>query len=379
MITESIRAILKTNLGVRKDERLLVFTDTMRKTEVVGSQDFCRRERLGDIALLIAEIGKAFAKKVVYTDFPATTVHGAEPPEELWRLAFGNKTMDRLHTARILGPLLLKTASDEEIRKAEEIVKRYCRSSVHAVVALSNYSTSHTKFRDFLTRVCGCRYASMPLFDVAMLGASMNVDWKALARRTVAVTRIVNKADTIEIRTPNGTRLTLSKRGRKALSDTGILTRKGSFGNLPAGETFLAPREGTAQGELVLEWAPTRELRSPVALVVRDGLVTEIKGKEPFSEVLGAKLKESAENRNIAELGIGTNERAQRPDNILESEKILGTVHVALGDNSSFGGMVKTPFHQDFVFFRPTIILTDRNGKRSTLMKDGKFKEIPLR
>jgi leucyl aminopeptidase (aminopeptidase T) len=378
MITESIRSILKTNLGVRKDERLLVFTDTMRKAEVVGSQDFCRRERLGDIALLVAEIGKAFAKKVVYADFPATTVHGAEPPEELWRLAFGNRTVDGLHAAGVLVPLLSKKASDGAIRKAEEIVKRYCRSSGHVVVALSNYSTSHTRFRDFLTRVCGCRYASMPLFDIAMLGGSMNVDWKALARRTVAVTRMVNKAETIEIRTPNGTLLTLSKEGRKALSDTGILTRKGAFGNLPAGETFLAPLEGTAQGELVLEWAPTRELQSPVTLVVRNGLVTEIKGKEPFSEVLGAKLKESTEHRNIAELGIGTNDRARRPDNILESEKILGTVHVALGDNSSFGGTVKTPFHQDFVFFRPTVILIDRNGKKSTLMKDGKLKEIRI-
>jgi len=111
---------------------------------------------------------------------------------------------------------------------------------------------------------------------------------------------------------------------------------------------------------------------------VRNGLVTEIKGKEPFSEVLGAKLKESTEHRNIAELGIGTNDRARRPDNILESEKILGTVHVALGDNSSFGGTVKTPFHQDFVFFRPTVILIDRNGKKSTLMKDGRFRETRI-
>ena len=78
-------------------------------------------------------------------------------------------------------------------------------------------------------------------------------------------------------------------------------------------------------------------------------------------------------NANIAELGIGTNDKAARPDNILESEKILGTVHIALGDNSSFGGKISTPFHQDFVFFKPTLTLIYKNGRRKTLIRNGKF------
>ncbi len=98
----------------------------------------------------------------------------------------------------------------------------------------------------------------MPLFEVSMLEGAMNVDWKALAKRTTRLAKVVNKAESIEIKTPNGTSISFSKKGRKALSDTGILTRKGSFGNLPAGEVFLAPVEGTAQGRLVLEWGPDK-------------------------------------------------------------------------------------------------------------------------
>lgn len=373
MLTESIRAIFTTNLGVKRDERLLVFTDRPGETEIVDAQDLCRRERLRDVALLAAELGKAFAKKVLYYEYPATMSHGSEPPKELWRLAFGEKTLDQLRSGGLLKYLLSKKISAEGTIKAEEIVKRYCRSSVDAVVALSNYSTSHTRFRDLLTRICGCRYASMPLFDVSMFEGSMNVDWGALARRTNTIAGIVDKAETIEIETLNGTRLILSKKGRKALSDTGILTKRGSFGNLPAGEVFFAPLEGTAQGELVLEWAPTRELKSLITLIVKDGFAVEVKGEEPFAGILEIKLKERKENRNIAELGIGTNDRARRPDNILESEKILGAIHVALGDNSSFGGAVRTPFHQDFVFFRPTVILIHEDGARITLMKDGKL------
>jgi leucyl aminopeptidase (aminopeptidase T) len=166
----------------------------------------------------------------------------------------------------------------------------------------------------------------------------------------------------------------LSKEGRKALSDTGILTKKGAFGNLPAGEVFVAPLEGTAEGKLVLEWAPTHELIEPITLTIEKGEVVTIAGSEPFADYLRSKLAEKEGNRNIAELGIGTNPRAKRPDNILESEKILGTIHIALGDNSSFGGKVKTPFHQDFVFFKPTVILITAEGAKVKIIEKG----VPL-
>jgi hypothetical protein len=47
-------------------------------------------------------------------------------------------------------------------------------------------------------------------------------------------------------------------------------------------------------------------------------------------------------------------------------------VHIALGDNSTFGGEVKTPFHQDFIFFRPTVVLKDRKGNKTILIKGGR-------
>lgn len=370
-MTKSIRAIYTTNLGVKQGERVLVFTDRVLRSELLESQELCRRQRLRDIAHLTAEVGKSFTRKVTYFEYEATGSHGAEPPVELWCQAFGEAAVSALGKGGLLDRLLRKEASADEERKAEAVIERHGKSSAAVVIGLSNYSTSHTRFRDLLTRVCGARYASMPIFDASMLEGSMNVDWRALARRTRAVASRVNKAEALEITTPNGTRVTVSKRGRKALADTGILTAKGSFGNLPAGEAFFAPVEGTAEGRLVLEWAPMRELASPVTLTVSKGLVASIEGKEPFAERLRERFAEREENRNVAEIGIGTNDRAKRPDNILESEKILGTVHVALGDNSSFGGTVKTPFHQDFVFFRPTVTLVLRDGSRECLVRDG--------
>ncbi len=102
-------------------------------------------------------------------------------------------------------------------------------------------------------------------------------------------------------------------------------------------------------------------------------MAMDISGTDPYAMVLSQALAKRRENRNIAELGIGTNSSATRPDNILESEKILGTVHIAFGDNSSFGGKVKTPFHQDFVYFHPTLELTLRSGEKHTILAEGRM------
>ncbi len=374
MITKAIINIFKVNLNVKKAENVLVFTDRPFEKELIEDSDRCRRERLRDIAIIAAETGKCICKNIFYQEYTATGSHGAEPPQEVWAKAFGEKAAQALKKKKLLNKLLTKKASDSDIKEAEEIIYKQRKHAVNAVIALSNYSTSHTRFRDLLTRICRARYASMPLFDASMLEGAMNVNWQRLAKRTRGIAKVVNKSEHIEIKTPNGTHISFSTKSRKAESDTGILTKPGSFGNLPAGEVYLAPLEGTAEGKLVLEWAPTRPLKSPVALTVRNGLVEEVSGDEEFADFLRSKISGRKENANIAELGIGTNDMAKRPDNILESEKILGTIHIALGDNSSFGGKVSTPFHQDFVFFRPTVTLIDKNGKKTALMRDGKFK-----
>jgi leucyl aminopeptidase (aminopeptidase T) len=373
LIASILRDIFRINLGVKKYEKVLIFNDIPTEKEEMDESERQRRFNLRTLSLLAAEIGKSYCKRILFYEYPATCGHGIEPPEKLWEIAFGKKTVEALKNEGLLTPILSKNANDKALSRAEEIIKKYKKNSVDCVIALSNYSTTHTMFRDFLTRICGCRYASMPLFDISMLEGPMCVDWKSLAKKTKKIAEQINKADFIEVKTLNGTSISFSKKGRKALSDTGILKRPGSFSNLPAGEVFLAPLEGTARGKLILEWAPTRRLTSPILLTIRDGYVTDIQGRDKYTEYLKAKLSERKENGNIAELGIGTNDRATRPDNILESEKILGTIHIALGDNSSFGGRVKTPFHQDFVFFRPTVKLILKDGKEEMIIKSGKF------
>ena len=79
--------------------------------------------------------------------------------------------------------------------------------------------------------------------------------------------------------------------------------------------------------------------------------------------------KREKENRcNLGELGIGTNPKARRTDITIEAEKIKGTVHIGIGDNSHMGGKVVADYHQDFVVPRPDLFL---DGKK--VMDQGKW------
>jgi leucyl aminopeptidase (aminopeptidase T) len=122
---------------------------------------------------------------------------------------------------------------------------------------------------------------------------------------------------------------------------------------------------------MVIEWGPTRKLDVPLTLIVENGVVVKIEGSDPHRAKLEAKFSEDANCRNIAELGIGTNDKASRPDNVLEAEKIMGTIHIALGDNSGFGGQVSAPFHEDYVFYRPTLTAIGADGSEQVIIDDG--------
>lgn len=362
-VVEAMKGIYRVNLRVKPGEKVLVFTDLIREGEAPGDVERSRREGLVALARAAKEAGAQMGLDMLYAEFPALGSHGSEPEEGLWRLAFGGRAVDALLEEGLLDTIRRKKADETVLRRARLIVEKSRLDAVGAVIALSNYSTSHTRFRDLLTSVAGARYASMPLFEEDMLFGSMSADWAAVKERSDKIAAAVNAADSARVTTEDGTDITFSITGRNAMTDTGMLSEPGSFSNLPAGEVYLAPVEGTAEGVLVLNWAPNRKLESPLKVIVRGGLVREVLGDEPFKEELLINFQKVKDNRNLAELGIGTNDKASRPDNVLESEKILGTVHMAFGDNSSMGGTVSTPFHQDFVFFRPTLAVSGPRGE----------------
>ncbi|MDP2749892.1 MAG: aminopeptidase, partial [Nanoarchaeota archaeon] len=168
-----------------------------------------------------------------------------------------------------------------------------------------------------------------------------------------------------------GTDLILNVKDRKVDYDDGDYTMPGSFGNLPAGEASISPAENICSGLLVVDYsiAGIGKLKEPVKIHIDHGFISEIKGGEQAKAL--AKMLADVKSElayNIAELGIGTNDQAKITGSVLEDEKVIGTVHIGIGNNASYGGKIDVPIHIDCVISKPTVVV---DGKR--LMEDGEF------
>ena len=141
--------------------------------------------------------------------------------------------------------------------------------------------------------------------------------------------------------------------------DKGLCREPGSSTNLPAGELYIAPKD--ANGVYVVDGSMSGFgiLDSPLKITVRDRFATGIEGKN--AQQLNSLLDSVGEKaRNIAELGIGINPEARIIGNVLEDEKVGGTVHIALGDNSTFGGDVIAGIHLDGIIKSPHVFVDGR-------------------
>jgi leucyl aminopeptidase (aminopeptidase T) len=225
------------------------------------------------------------------------------------------------------------------------------------VIAPTSKSLSHTQARHAATQA-GARIATMPDITEDMMARTMSADFGAIAKRSAAVAEALSNGGEVRITTSRGTDVTLGIAGRKGIADDGRLTEPGAFGNLPAGEGFIAPVEGTTTGRIVFDGSiwPSGKLTEPLVVDIEAGFARDLQG--PAAAEFRSKLEPHGENAfAVAELGIGTNEKARLSGNVLEDEKILGTIHVAFGDNHSFGGTIRVSSHQDGIVLEPTVLV----------------------
>ncbi|MFL5906252.1 MAG: aminopeptidase, partial [Solirubrobacterales bacterium] len=216
-------------------------------------------------------------------------------------------------------------------------------------------SLSHTAARKRASEN-GARCATLPGVTEDMLARVMSADMEGLRRKGHAVAEVLDSASEAQITDANGTDLHLDLSGREAIPDAGELTERGAIGNLPCGEGFISPAGG--DGTLVVDgsMAGIGLTTEPVELVVEGGHLTSARGGQgtAFMELL---TEHGEDGTNIAELGIGTNEKAKLTGETLEDEKILGTCHVAFGASAGIGGTVQVPVHLDCVVMKPTVEL----------------------
>lgn len=327
-IKRTVIKMFKVNFGLRPKEKVLILTDVPSKRDI-QTKDPVMIINMSERAVLarnVYEIGKKnFRQNEFYFfAFEATWQHGKEPYRDIANLML----------------------------------------EYDVILAMTTFSLTHTEARK---KACknGARVASMPGItkDMFYANGSINANYIKIKEDAKKWKNIIESSEEACIKTKEGTDLSLILGKRKFEVDDGMLIKPGSFSNLPAGEVCGAPI--SANGILVVPkgWYP--DLTQNLIFEFKNGYVIKIiggglVGKE-FMEKLGLNKKAEKKKiarRFIAELGIGLNPNAKRIDNILEAEKIKGTLHIAIGDNTSYpGGKNKADIHHDFVIPKPTLIL----------------------
>jgi len=228
-------------------------------------------------------------------------------------------------------------------------------AAADVVLAPTIQSLSHTAARRAASEE-GVRIGTLPGVTEEMLTRLMTGDLDEVRRRGWAVVSALNGGSEARITCRHGSDFRVGLEGRMGIVDGGELSSRGAFGNLPCGEGFIAPLEGTGEGTLVVDGsiAGVGLLETPASLTIRNGHLTDTTGPQgaTLMELLSAH---GADGTNVAELGIGTNEEAILTGNVLEDEKILGTAHVAFGASAAIGGTVQVRVHLDCVLLEPTV------------------------
>ncbi len=179
--------------------------------------------------------------------------------------------------------------------------------------------------------------------------------------------RILQKTDRIRITGASGTDLSFRIGGRPVFFHSGDLTpaeyaQGWRVAGLPAGEVFCAPHEDSADGTAVFEAdAVTGDGFGSLSLEFKHGRVIKARADRQeeffhrrFAHATGDKL-------NIAEFAFGINPQLSFIRGKAWDERTPGTIHIALGNNSLWGGKNNASIHWDFFMVRPTI---HADGKR---------------
>lgn len=303
--------VLKNCMGVKKDEKVLIITDS----------------KLEKISNVFLKNSKKITKNSELVKIPIPKTHCIEPPEKIAKLML----------------------------------------NYDIILGITAKSISHTRARKNASNK-GVRIATMPGITGDIIKRTLIVDYTKIKKKNLQLINKIKNPRIARVRTEKGTDIAMPIFKKRFTDDSGVYVKKGGFGNLPAGEIMSMPVEGKSNGVFVVDGSigGLGKADKPVKIEVKNGFATKISGGKVASKL--RKLLKNKKYRNIAEFAFGTNPKAKITGVTLEDEKVLGTVHIALGNNKSYGGTVDVPFHVDCIIKKPDVFV---DGK--VVMKKGKF------
>ena len=239
-----------------------------------------------------------------------------------------------LQVVHVIMPPRLKGTPDVSV--LGELVFRKCDVYI-AITSAGTRSITHSRARQEASNA-GARGLTLPsVTEEMLLRDAVAADYEAIARGTERLASALNGTGTLRVTSEGGTDLMLDVHGGEWFPERGLCDRPGDFSNLPGGEVSIAPVN--AEGMLVVDGSinPLGRLESPLEIVIKERRIVSIKGNRA-QELISFLEGFGPDAFNVAEIGIGMNPMARLCGTVLEDEKILGTIHIGVGDNSHMGG-----------------------------------------
>ena len=321
------------------------------------------------------------------------SVYHDEMTQEPARLLIEESKKLGLNVADYFVPVKHQLALDPEIGLCER-----CRSGLYdvaAIITCLNDSTQTTPYRRELLRrgpTGTTKVGHIPGASLFVLASAINVDYAhsvarcedlafalALGDRVKLITYLMGDED--KVVSTHELNFNVGGLRRMPVVSNGVIP-SGTWGNLPGGETFIAPLEDSAEGEIAINGAyKDRVLKPGEALILTfqsSRLSTPPRG--PVDLVAGFnRLLSDARTRGdhdfnaLAEFGIGVNLGIhQLTGHSLFDEKCAGTIHIALGDSSGFGGKYHSNIHEDLISRLPSVYI---DGKIILEHGEDRFRE----
>lgn len=295
----------------------------------------------------------------------------------------------------LLPEKILYNGSQRPIKGISKGLIKYLNESQIVLTPLKRYDEEFNfrfAVRYHATKVGNARMASMVgVNETIFTHNAMLKKPKDMAPIAYRLSRILSKGHNVKITTEMRTNLSLNIGGWNRTSEPSIgeLFWNNTTGNIPCGETYVAPVEGRANGKLVVDGSIPHVpiLKENVVIHFKNGKITQIRGGENallFRKNLGRIMSKEKDNKRrescrfLGELGIGLNDLAEIMGTPIIDEKVNKTAHIGIGGNKLLGGIIEAPLHNDLVFKNPTIEVDNEIIVESGKILKSKIKKLCL-
>lgn len=325
-IKQAILNMLQINMNYQEGESIAVIAQKWQ--ESLSTETKAGFESSYMVAKTIFQVIKEAGYNITFIEYsPTEARNGADAPQEVYE-KIGNKDIIFMPTA---------------------------------------YSLTHTPFRMAQSKK-GTRIASMPRFSLDMFeeNGPMTVNYKEVEKRSKEIKSKLQQSKFVRI-TGDKTDIVVDIDQKNIHASSGIINKKGQYGNLPGAETYFPPTHlGKSNGYFTVpkNWGGIKPLKYQTTFHIKDGRFVDVVGETKETQgwidknVKPLILPEFGAGENydvLAELGIGTNFNVT-PEYMkktkwttLLAEKIIGSAHFANGNSKAMGGKNDVRIHIDWV------------------------------